>query len=116
MLTLTHKAKNKWPLRSHLKLNQKHSNFGMLRISIGICLFNQLPASVYCIPYSKFLVKKKIWVYLKFVAIDDTQQMVILAIIRQGEKEAIVGMGQYALIEKAHTAENVLPLSHLLPI
>jgi len=42
--------------------------------------------------------------------------MVILAIIRQGEKEAIVGMGQYPLIEKAHTAENVLPLSHLLPI
>ena len=41
----------------------------------------------------------------QFVAIDYTQQLVILAIISQGEKEIIVGVGQYALIEKAHTAE-----------
>jgi len=41
----------------------------------------------------------------QFVAIDYTQQLVILAIIPQGEKEIIVGVGQYALIEKAHTAE-----------
>jgi hypothetical protein len=32
----------------------------MLRISIGIYLSNQLPASVYCIQYSKLFVKKKI--------------------------------------------------------
>ncbi len=41
----------------------------------------------------------------EFVAIDYTQQMVILAIIPQGEKEIIVGVGQYILIEKAHEAE-----------
>ena len=41
----------------------------------------------------------------QFVAIDYTQQLVILAIIFQGEKESIVGVGQYALIEKTHTAE-----------
>jgi RimJ/RimL family protein N-acetyltransferase len=41
----------------------------------------------------------------QFVAIDYTQQLVILAIISQGEKEIVVGVGQYALIEKAHTAE-----------
>jgi acyl-CoA hydrolase/GNAT superfamily N-acetyltransferase len=41
----------------------------------------------------------------QFVAIDYTQQLVILAIISQGEKEIIVGVGEYALIEKAHTAE-----------
>ena len=41
----------------------------------------------------------------QFVAIDYTQQLVIMAIISQGEKEIIVGVGQYALIEKAHTAE-----------
>jgi acyl-CoA hydrolase/GNAT superfamily N-acetyltransferase len=41
----------------------------------------------------------------QFVAIDYTQQLVILAIISQGEKEITVGVGQYALIEKAHTAE-----------
>jgi acyl-CoA hydrolase/ribosomal protein S18 acetylase RimI-like enzyme len=41
----------------------------------------------------------------QFVAIDYTQQLVILAIISQEEKEIVVGVGQYALIEKAHTAE-----------
>jgi acyl-CoA hydrolase/ribosomal protein S18 acetylase RimI-like enzyme len=41
----------------------------------------------------------------QFVAIDYTQQMVILAILPRGEKEIIIGVGQYALIEKAHTAE-----------
>jgi acyl-CoA hydrolase/GNAT superfamily N-acetyltransferase len=41
----------------------------------------------------------------QFIAIDYTQQLVILAILSQEEKEIVVGIGQYALIEKAHTAE-----------
>jgi len=41
----------------------------------------------------------------KFVIIDYTEQMVILALISQGEKEVIVGVGQYAIIETKHTAE-----------
>jgi acyl-CoA hydrolase/ribosomal protein S18 acetylase RimI-like enzyme len=41
----------------------------------------------------------------QFVAIDYTQQLVILAILSQEEKEIVVGIGQYALIEQAHTAE-----------
>jgi acyl-CoA hydrolase/GNAT superfamily N-acetyltransferase len=41
----------------------------------------------------------------QFVAIDYTQQLVILATISQGEKEIIIGVGQYALIEKTHIAE-----------
>jgi GNAT superfamily N-acetyltransferase len=41
----------------------------------------------------------------QFVAIDYTQQPVILAILSQGEKEIVIGVGQYALIEKTHTAE-----------
>jgi acyl-CoA hydrolase/GNAT superfamily N-acetyltransferase len=41
----------------------------------------------------------------KFVIIDYTEQMVILALISQREKEVIVGVGQYALIETRHTAE-----------
>lgn len=41
----------------------------------------------------------------KFVAIDYTKQMVILAILREGEKEAAVGVGQYAVIGDTNTAE-----------
>ncbi len=41
----------------------------------------------------------------KFVVIDYTQQMVILAVTSQGEKEVIAGVGQYAIIETTHTAE-----------
>ena len=41
----------------------------------------------------------------ELVAIDYTQQLVILATIPQEEKEIIVGVGQYVLIETAHTAE-----------
>jgi RimJ/RimL family protein N-acetyltransferase len=41
----------------------------------------------------------------KFVIIDYTEQMVILALISQGEKEVIVGVGQYAIIETKHSAE-----------
>ncbi len=41
----------------------------------------------------------------EFVIIDYTQQMVVLAVVPQGEKEIVVGMGQYGIIEKTHTAE-----------
>src|SRR5512139_165749 len=41
----------------------------------------------------------------KFVIIDYTRQMVILAVIQRGEREQVIGVGQYALDETAHTAE-----------
>ncbi len=44
----------------------------------------------------------------KFVAIDYTQQMVILAVSKEGEKEELIGIGQYWLQETAHTADLAL--------
>jgi len=44
----------------------------------------------------------------KFTAIDYTKQMVILAVIQEGEKELVVGVGQYVVMEDAHTAEIAL--------
>ena len=41
----------------------------------------------------------------KFVAIDYSREMVILAIDRAEEQETIVGMGQYLIDEASHTAE-----------
>jgi RimJ/RimL family protein N-acetyltransferase len=41
----------------------------------------------------------------KFVAIDYRREMVILATIEQEGKEVAVGMGQYMIDEKTHTAE-----------
>lgn len=41
----------------------------------------------------------------KFVVIDYTKQMAILAIIQKGEKEDIVGVGRYAISEEIHTAD-----------
>ena len=41
----------------------------------------------------------------QFVIIDYTRQMVILAATRQGEKEIIIGIGQYSMIEETHSAE-----------
>jgi RimJ/RimL family protein N-acetyltransferase len=41
----------------------------------------------------------------KFVVIDYTREMVILAIIEKDGKEAIAGMAQYFIDEKTHTAE-----------
>ena len=41
----------------------------------------------------------------EFVIIDYTKQMVTLATIHRGEKEEIVGMGQYGIDEATHTAE-----------
>ena len=44
----------------------------------------------------------------KFVVIDYTQKMVILVVIKKGEKEEIVGMGQYAIVGNTHTADVAL--------
>ena len=41
----------------------------------------------------------------EFVIIDYTKQMVTLATIHRGEKEEVVGMGQYGINEATHTAE-----------
>ncbi|HYQ47799.1 MAG TPA: GNAT family N-acetyltransferase [Thermodesulfovibrionales bacterium] len=41
----------------------------------------------------------------KFVVIDYTREMVILAIIEEDGNEVIVGMGQYFIDEETHTAE-----------
>ena len=41
----------------------------------------------------------------EFVVIDYTRQMVILAVIPRGEKEEVVGVGQYGMDETTHTAE-----------
>jgi RimJ/RimL family protein N-acetyltransferase len=40
----------------------------------------------------------------KFVVIDYTRQMVILAVIQDQEKEEIIGIGQYWIEEEVHTA------------
>ena len=41
----------------------------------------------------------------KFVIIDYTKEMTILAVIQKGEMEDIVGIGQYSIHEQSHTAE-----------
>ena len=41
----------------------------------------------------------------EFVVIDYTTEMVILASVKQGEKEIAVGLGQYAIAGDTHTAE-----------
>jgi acyl-CoA hydrolase/GNAT superfamily N-acetyltransferase len=41
----------------------------------------------------------------EFTPIDYTRQMVILATIQDGEREDIVGLGQYGIAENTHTAE-----------
>jgi acyl-CoA hydrolase/RimJ/RimL family protein N-acetyltransferase len=41
----------------------------------------------------------------KFVVIDYTKQMAILAIINKGEREEVVGVGRYAVSEGTHTAD-----------
>ena len=44
----------------------------------------------------------------KLVAIDYTREMVILAVVREGEKELVVGVGQYVVMEDTHVAEIAL--------
>jgi len=39
------------------------------------------------------------------VIIDYTKEMVILAVLKKGEKEEVIGMGQYGIDEATHTAE-----------
>jgi|GEM_PF-699555 len=41
----------------------------------------------------------------KFVAIDYSREMVILAVMREEGKDVVAGMGQYMIDEKSHTAE-----------
>jgi len=41
----------------------------------------------------------------KFVIIDYTKEMIILAVLPEEGKETIVGVGQYAIHETSHTAE-----------
>jgi acyl-CoA hydrolase/GNAT superfamily N-acetyltransferase len=44
----------------------------------------------------------------KFVAIDYTHEMVILATVREGEMEKVVGVGQYVIMGDTHSAEIAL--------
>ncbi|MCX8118340.1 MAG: GNAT family N-acetyltransferase [Desulfobacterota bacterium] len=40
-----------------------------------------------------------------FVVIDYTKEMVLLAVLREGERDVVVGMGQYSIDEATYTAE-----------
>lgn len=44
----------------------------------------------------------------KLVAIDYTREMVILAVVQEGEKDVVAGVGQYVVTAGAHTAEIAL--------
>jgi len=44
----------------------------------------------------------------KFVIVDYTQKMLILAVLEKGKKEEIIGLGQYAIVEQTHTADFAL--------
>lgn len=44
----------------------------------------------------------------EFVAVDYSRNMVILAIIGRDEREVVIGLGQYSIDEKTHTAELAL--------
>ena len=41
----------------------------------------------------------------ELVVIDYTKKMAVLAVVRQGQKETIVGVGQYVIIEATHSAD-----------
>jgi len=44
----------------------------------------------------------------EFVIIDYTAEMVLLAVRREGEREIVLGVGQYGIDERTHTAEVAL--------
>jgi len=44
----------------------------------------------------------------EFVVIDYSKEMVILAILQRGVKEEVIGVGQYGIDERTHTAEIAL--------
>lgn len=58
--------------------------------------------------YRRFISQRKDMPHERlqdFVIIDYTKEMVILAVIRDDEKEEVVGVGQYGIDEITHTAE-----------
>ncbi len=44
----------------------------------------------------------------EFVVVDYTKTMVILVVIQEGEKEEVIGVGQYDISSQAHTADAAL--------
>ncbi len=58
--------------------------------------------------YRRFLSARKDMPHERlqeFVAIDYTAEMVILAVVEEGEREVVVGVGQYGIDPETHTAE-----------
>jgi acyl-CoA hydrolase/RimJ/RimL family protein N-acetyltransferase len=58
--------------------------------------------------YRRFISERKDMPHERlqdFVIIDYTKEMVILAVLKRGEKEEVIGMGQYGIDETTHTAE-----------
>ncbi len=58
--------------------------------------------------YRRFISERKDMPHERlqnFVIIDYTREMVILAVLKRGETEEVVGMGQYGIDERTHTAE-----------
>jgi len=61
--------------------------------------------------YRRFIMLRRYLphqVIQKFVAIDYTKQMVLLATIQDAGKELVVGVGQFVVMEETHTAEIAL--------
>lgn len=58
--------------------------------------------------YRRFISERKDMPHERlqdFVVIDYSKEMVILAILKSAEKEEIIGVGQYGIDERTHTAE-----------
>jgi acyl-CoA hydrolase/RimJ/RimL family protein N-acetyltransferase len=58
--------------------------------------------------YRRFISERKDMPHERlqdFVVIDYTKEMIILAVLNKGEKEEMIGMGQYGINEATHTAE-----------
>lgn len=61
--------------------------------------------------YRRFIMLRRYLpheVLQRFVAVDYTKQMVILAVVQDGEKELVIGVGQYVVDEEKRTAEIAL--------